>query len=95
MSKEHNWQTQETMLSDKLGMAQREKYWNERDTEEKLNALRDQVQQLSYQLGHAVFLVDTLLKHEHGKQGIVVPLGSSHERASTYIPNSLRFNHDK
>jgi hypothetical protein len=31
-------------MNDKLGLAQREKYWNERDTEEKLNALRDQVQ---------------------------------------------------
>ena len=83
-------------MNGELGLAQREKFWNERNNEEKLDALRDQVQQLSYHLGHAVYLIDALLKHEHGKQGIVVPLGSSsHERASTYLPNSLRINHDK
>lgn len=83
------------MNEKQLGLAQRDKYWNERDTEEKLTALRDQVQQLTYQLGQVCGVVETLLKHEHGKQGIVVPLGSSQERASTYLPNSLRVNYDK
>ena len=82
-------------MKDALGLTQREKCWNERDTEEKLDALRDQVQHLTCQLGHATFLIDALLKHEHGKQGLVVPLGDSRQRSESYIPNSLRFNHDK
>lgn len=82
-------------MSDKLCLPQREKFWNERNNEEKLDALRDQVQHLTYQLGHATFLIDALLKHEHGKQGLVVPLGDSRQRSESYIPNSLRFNHDK
>jgi hypothetical protein len=82
-------------MNEKLETAQRDKYWDERDNEQKLDALRDQVQQLTYQLGHATFLIDALLRHEHGKQGLVVPLGDSRQRSESYTPNSLRINHDK
>lgn len=81
-------------MNEKLGLAQRDKYWNERDTEEKLTALRDQVQQLTYQLGQVCGLVETLLYHSHADGKIVAPI-ERRERTEVYIPNSLRFNHDK
>lgn len=81
-------------MNDKLGLAQREKYWNERDNEEKLDALRDQVQQLTYQLGQVSGIVETLLHHTHADGKIVAPI-ERRERTETYIPHTLRFNHDK
>jgi DNA repair ATPase RecN len=81
-------------MNDKLGLAQREKYWNERDTEEKLDALREQVQQLTYQLGQVCGIVETLLHHSHADGKIVAPI-EHRQRHETYIPNSLRVNHDK
>jgi hypothetical protein len=77
-----------------IGLAQREKFWNERDTEEKLDALRDQVQQLTYQLGQVCGIVETLLHHSHADGKIVAPI-ERRERTETYIPYALRFNHDK
>jgi hypothetical protein len=81
-------------MNDKLGLAQREKYWNERDTEEKLDALRDQVQQLTYQLGQVCGIVEMLLHHSHADGKIVAPI-ERRERTETYIPHTLRVNHDK
>jgi hypothetical protein len=81
-------------MNDKLGLAQREKYWNERNNEEKLDALRDQVQQLTYQLGQVCGIVETLLHHSHANGKIVAPI-ERRERTETYIPHTLRVNHDK
>jgi hypothetical protein len=85
-------------MNDKLGLAQREKYWNERDTKEKLDALRDQVQQLTYQLGQVCGIVETLLHHSHADGKIVAPIPgwqTGMERTEPYIPYALRVNHDK
>ena len=81
-------------MNDKLGLARREKYWNERDTEEKLDALRDQVQQLTYQLGQVCGIVETLLHHSHADGKIVAPI-ERRERTETYFPYALRISHDK
>ena len=81
-------------MNDKLGLAQREKYWSERNTEEKLDALRDQVQHLTYQLDRVCAIAETLLHHSHADGKIVAPI-EHRQRHETYIPNSLRFNHDK
>jgi hypothetical protein len=81
-------------MNDKLGLAQREKYWNKRNNEEKLDALRDQVQQLTYQLGQVCGIVETLLHHSHADGKIVAPI-ERRERPETYIPSALRVNHDK
>jgi len=81
-------------MNDKLGLAQREKYWNERNTEEKLDALRDQVQQLTYQLDRVCAIAETLLHHSHADGKIVAPI-DRRERTETYIPYALRVNHDK
>jgi len=81
-------------MNDKLGLARREKYWNERDTEEKLDALRDQVQQLTYQLGQVGGIVEMLLHHSHADGKIVAPI-ERRERTETYFPYTLRISHDK
>lgn len=81
-------------MSDKLCLPQREKFWNERNNEEKLDALRDQVQHLTYQLGQVCGMVETLLRHSHADGKIVAPI-ERRQRHESYIPNSLRFNHDK
>lgn len=75
-------------------LAQRDKYWNERNNEEKLDALRDQVQQLTYQLDRVCAVVETLLHHSHADGKIVAPIEHP-QRHESYTPNSLRFNHDK
>ena len=80
--------------NEKLGLAMRDKYWNERNVEEQTNALRDQVQQLTYQLGHMCRLVEKLMKHSHVDGKIVSPI-EERERHEPYLPISLRFNHDK
>ncbi len=85
-------------MNDKLGLAQREKYWNERDTEEKLDALRNQVQQLTYQLDRVCAIAETLLHHSHADGKIVAPIPgwrTGMERTEPYIPYALRVNHDK
>lgn len=82
------------ILNQKLGSAQRDKYWNERNVEEQTNALRDQVQQLTHQLGHVCWLVEKLMKHSHADGKIVSPI-EERERHELYLPTSLRFNHDK
>ncbi len=81
-------------MKDALGLTQHNKFWNERDTEEKLDALRDQVQHLTYQLDRVCAVVETLLHHSHADGKIVAPI-EHRQRHETYIPNSLRFNHDK
>ena len=81
-------------MSDKLCLPQREKFWNERNNEEKLDALRDQVQHLTYQLGQVCGMVETLLHHSHADGKIVAPI-EHRQRHESYIPNSLRVNHDK
>jgi hypothetical protein len=81
-------------MNDKLGLTEREKYWNERDTEEKLDALRDQVLQLTYKLGQVSGVVETLLHHTHADGKIVTPI-DRRERSEVYTPHTLGINHDK
>jgi hypothetical protein len=80
--------------NEKLGLAQRDKYWSERNVDEKLTALRDQIQQLTYQIGHVCLLVERLMTHSHADGKIVAPI-ESRERHELFLPNSLRINHDK
>lgn len=81
-------------MNEKPGLAQREKYWNERNVDEKLDALRDQVQQLTYQLGQVCGIVESLLHHSHTDGKIVAPIEHP-QRHDSYTPTSLRSNHDK
>ena len=81
-------------MNEKLGSAQRDKYWNERDSDQKLEALRNQVQQLTYQLGKISTLTQKLMAHSHADGKVVGAIDLS-EPCPTYLPIELRINHDK
>jgi hypothetical protein len=76
-----------------IGIAKRDKYWNERNDQEKLEALRTQVQQLTYQLGQMGAIVEGLMQHSHADGKIVAPI-ERRERHEPYMPISLKENHE-
>lgn len=55
--------------------AYREKYWDESSVEEKLDALRDEVERIALRMHHLVRSLDRLLSHTHDERGMpCVPL---------------------
>ncbi len=69
-------------------MAVRDKTWNERNSDERLEALREQVTWLTYRLAEAEQMVAKLRYHQHSPSGeIVVFLERVTDRI---VPHELR-----
>jgi len=71
----------------------REKLWTERDVEQKLEALRQQLIYLTHKTRSSRGVLDVLMRHEHGVDGrLLVPLIDSnigsYERDR--VPTALR-----
>ena len=62
------------MSSEKLGMAMRDKYWSERNTDEKIYALYMEVMQMRYQLTNVTALLEDMLTHSHADGKVVGPI---------------------
>lgn len=78
------------MSSEKLDMAMRDKYWSERNTEEKICALYNEVMQMRYQLTTVTALLEDMLTHSHADGKVVGPLNrTGHDRAY-YVPVALQ-----
>lgn len=75
-------------------MVVRDKNWNERNSDERLEALREQVTWLTYRLAEAEQMVAKLRHHQHSPSGeIVVYLERVTDRIVPHelrVPNSLR-----
>jgi len=56
-------------VNEKLGTAQREKYWDERDINEQTNALRYQIIALTQKLDAACRMLEKLMLHSHALDG--------------------------
>lgn len=81
-------------MNEKLGLARRDKYWNERNVEEKIEALFAEVTQTRFQLTEACALLETLMVHSHADGGIVAPINRN-TRREFYVPVALQINEDK
>lgn len=75
-------------------LAMRDKLWPERDVEQKLQALRDQVVHLTHTVDWMREALQKMEQHEHGNNGLLVP---PHDRSRDHptgyyrhIPTSLR-----
>ena len=73
-------------------VAMRDKYWNERNLEEKLDGLRDTLQDLFYMIGSIHNKVEKLMMHEHNKDKIVIPVNSAVDFIHNRIPNSIKID---
>lgn len=81
-------------MNEKLGMAMRDKYWNERTEVEKVAALHEEVCHLRYQLTTALSLIEKLLMHSHADGKVVTPIDRNADR-EYYLPVALRNNLEK
>ena len=79
-------------MNDKLGLAQREKYWNERNTDEKVNALYNEVMQMRYQLTNVTALLEDMLTHSHADGKVVGPINRPRRDRDYYVPVALQDN---
>lgn len=84
-------------MSEKLGVAMRDKYWNERNADEKISVLRDEVMQLRYQLSSALTILESLLVHSHADGTVVVPIdrNGGNPRREYYVPVALQNNEER
>lgn len=65
-------------MMDKINAPQREKFWTEKDHDEKLETLRTEVKQLGRLIYEIHELVESLKIHGHDSGGrIVVPMGGN------------------
>lgn len=75
------------------GGAMREKYWHERDRDEKLEALRDNLVQLFAAIQGCQETAQALLQHQHSASGQLMTPMDGRERpfgySKRYIPTSL------
>ncbi len=78
------------MSSEKLGMAQREKYWSERNMEEKIYALYNEVMQMRYQLTNVTVLLEDMLTHSHADGKVVGPINRARHDREYYVPVALQ-----
>jgi len=82
-------------VNGKLGAAQREKYWDERDINEQTNALRYQIIALTQKLDAACRMLEKLMLHSHALDGALVAPLDAHERyPQSQMPTSIRLSHD-
>ena len=80
------------MSNEKLGLAQREKYWSERNAEEKIYALYNEVMQMRYQLTQVTTLLDEMLTHSHADGKVVAPINRVRHDREYYVPVALQDN---
>ena len=80
------------MSSEKLGIAQREKYWSERNTDEKIYAMYNEMMQMRYQLTQVTSLLEDMLTHSHADGKVVAPINRSRTDREYYVPVSLQDN---
>ena len=82
------------MLAEQI--CQREKYWNERDRDEKFEALRQQVIQLTHMITSMIDNVQALMQHQHSQTGaLMTPMdgrNSAYAGGSRYMPHSLEID---
>lgn len=75
-------------------VAMRDKLWTERDAEQKLEALRQQVMQLIYVCQNQRAEINHLLRHQHGANGVLLtPFDDLSNRPPGYrghMPMGLR-----
>jgi len=81
-------------LSAGANMAQREKYWTERDRDEKFEALREHTVQLLHMVANLQQTVQALLRHQHSQGGELMTPMDGHEGAyprhsAAWTPMSL------
>jgi len=81
-------------MNEKLGVARRDKYWNERNADEKISALKDEVMQLRHQLSSASTILESLLVHSHADGTVVVPIDRN-PRREHYVPIALQNNEER
>ena len=74
---------------------QKEKYWSERNTDEKIYALYDEVMQMRYQLSQVTALLDDMVTHSHADGKVVTPLYRTRQSKQYYVPVALQENKDK
>jgi hypothetical protein len=80
------------MSNEKLGLAHRDKYWSERNTDEKIYALYNEVMQMRYQLTQVTTLLDEMLTHSHADGKVVAPINRERRGNEHYIPVALQDN---
>lgn len=73
-------------------MAMRDKYWSERNTDEKIYALYNEVMQMRYQLSHVTALLDDMVTHSHADGKVVTPLNQTRQSNQYYVPVALQEN---
>jgi hypothetical protein len=78
------------MSEEKLGMAMRDKYWSERNTDEKIYALYNEVMQMRYQLSQVTALLDDMVTHSHADGKVVTPLNRTRQSNQYYVPVALQ-----
>lgn len=83
------------MSHEKLGLAQRDKYWSERNTDEKVDALYNEVMQMRYQLTTVSALLEDMLTHSHADGKVVGPINRAPHHGQYYVPVALQQNKDK
>ena len=71
-------------------MAHREKYWSERNTDEKIYALYTEVMQMRYQLTQAIILLEDMLTHSHADGKVVGPINRARHDREYYVPVALQ-----
>lgn len=79
------------MNNEKLG---RDKYWSERNIDEKINALYNEVMQMRYQLTNVTALLEDLLTHSHADGKVVGPINRARHDREYYVPVALRNNEE-
>ena len=76
-------------MSEKLGMAKRDKYWSERNTDEKVATLYDEICQLRYQMVNALSMLEKMMVHSHADGKVVAPIDRE-TRREYYMPIALQ-----
>jgi hypothetical protein len=76
------------MSNEKLAM--HNKYWSERNTEEKIYALYNEVMQMRYQLTQVTALLEDMLTHSHADGKVVGPINRTRHDREYYVPLALQ-----
>ena len=81
--------------------AQREKYWEEKDADQKIDVLRDEVARLCLVVAQQAEIIVKLNAHQHGADGrLMIPLVDGVNRIGLFahdngIPHRLRTKHER
>lgn len=78
------------MSNEKPGLAQREKYWSERNTDEKVSALYTEVMQMRYQLTQVSALLEDMLTHSHADGKVMSQINRPRHDRRHNVPVALQ-----